>query len=222
MKNWTLNSSRVMYSLLLYTVLLIGIACTPNDSSALTAARPDQQNEEQEQDGLEIRVFEFANLSNLGSPETVLAVSQNNLSLLNNDDLAKADIVITEEDILTYDWSTQKLVLDNTFRERYGIAGSILSDFSIFIVSFKGKPLFSGMVLPIFSQMRREIPILYVVPPLLESPGEDGLVVYLKPQTLVIGQEDEESEFPIVDRELAEQIREHLQMNGKLISEDEG
>lgn len=201
MKKRIYNPIPTICSLLLFGLLLIGIACSSSE----------------EHGGLQIYVFDNENRSNLGSPETAQAVSENNLSVLNSDDLATADIIITEEDILTYNWTIQKIVLSDTFREGYMSEEPFLSPGSVFIASFKGRPLFGGTVLTTSSPFRLETPILYVSPPLLEASGAEGLVVYLRPHSVTFLPEDEESVFPIADHELVEQLREHLQSNGKLI-----
>jgi hypothetical protein len=173
------------------------------------------------QDGLVIYVIEAETLLN-PSEEIAAAFDEDDLSALTNNDLAKADIVITEEDILTYDWKTQKIVLSNTFRKPYtddsfssNPLSAPLSPFSAFIVSFNGEPLFSGTVLPIVTATWYETPVLYVDDFSIIS-DEDGLVLYLRPSTMIIGREDNlDTVFPIVDQELAEEIRQHFEANGK-------
>jgi hypothetical protein len=201
---------KLMCLILLFGTLLIGIACSSSSSPNLGT-----QNEEYGKTRFEIHIFEFDNLNKLGPPEIVNAISENDPSVLNSYDLVKADVIITEEDILTYDWTIQEIVLNDSFRERYISEDTFLSDFSVFIVSFKGKPLFSGKILRTYSPLYLETPILYVSPPQGAS-AEDGLVVYLRPNSVVFQQgEDLETVFPIKDFFLAEQVRDHLRLSGK-------
>lgn len=215
MKKCTVNPILTTYTLFACGILSMGIACSSTDSLAQASPTPVQQDDEQSQGGFEIYVFEYDNLSELGSPETIRAVSENDTSVLNSNDLAEADVIITEDDILTYDWTTQKIVLRDTFRKQYTSEDPYLSDFSIFVVSFDGNPLISGRLLITISPVRTETPILYISPPLL-APSEDGLVLYLRPKSMIFQSEgDLETVFPIEDHDLAEQIREHLEINGK-------
>lgn len=205
---------RLMDSILFCGVLLIGIACRSIDLSALPSPPADLGNEKPIPDGLEIYIFEFENLSQLGSLEFVRSLSENNLSGLTRNDLMRADVIITEEDIVTFDWTTQKIILSDSIRQQYISKDLLLPPFSVFVVSFDGKPLFSGKLLWVHSATYFATPTLYVSSP-VETSNEDELAMYIRPHSVVYLEKETEGVLPIDDQNLAERIRDHLELNGK-------
>jgi hypothetical protein len=164
--------------------------------------------------GLEIFVFEYKNHQKLGGKFESFA--ENDLSSLNQDDLRLADIIVSENDIVSYDWASQKIILKNRDSQPSNSIGSFIQDYSVFIVSFQDEPLFSGLVLYTISPYLPDTPVLYVTPKSM-TPEVDGLVVYLRPPyNPVFSDGNAGSPFPGEDTELAERLREHLESVGKL------
>lgn len=214
MKTRRFNPTLMTYSLLICGVLLVEVACNTKDLSVLASSNPNLQHERQKQHGFEIYIFDVENLSEALSPEIVEALSENNLSTLSSNNLIRADMVITEGDIITYDWGSQKIVLRDAFRQRYISRELLWSPFSVFIVLFERKPLFSGKLLWTFSASGSRAPVLYVPSSVMAASG-DELTIYVRPHSVIYLEEDMNVVFPIEDAKLVEQIRAHLEENGK-------
>jgi hypothetical protein len=201
-----LNFRILLINFVAFGILFFASAC---------GSFPDLQPSDKVTNRMEIFIYEDDSHEKLGSEKFGFIVN-NDLSSLNPSDLETADIVITEDDIVSYDWALQKIVLKNRESRQIDLNGSFISDYSAFIIAFDGKPLFSGLVLLTISPNAIDSPVLYVEPTSF-TPDLDGLVVYLRPQYDIIFPDNiAESPFPGEDKELAEQLRNHLEAVGKL------
>ena len=168
------------------------------------------------EDRFQIYIFEFNEFSKLDDPIFIDAASGNDLSVINNDDLGRANLIINEDDILFYNWNTQEIALNDVFREKYLTEQPFLSDFSIFILTFQGRPLFSGKILTTMSPLYVESPVLYISSP-IGNEEREKLIVYLRPQGTVFRDGSELGvEFPFGDETIREQVRQYLLSIGKL------
>ncbi len=123
--------------------------------------------------------------------------------------------VITEQDIISYDWDHQILKLDQKLRLRYeASAADFLRDFSPFVVTFDGERLFGGMIIQPFSPLALKYPVLYVLNGPQYEPTEE-LSIALRSTHNHPVKFDTIALFPGNDA-TAKRLRERLMKLGKL------
>ncbi len=158
-----------------------------------------------------IHVFEPGSLGTLGYSV------ESSWPLLQQADLSKSTFVITEDDIVSYDWTHQHLKLSSQLRKKYEAEYlTFLADFSPFVVTIDQQPVLGGMILKQFSPLAVDYPVMYV----LNGPAypeEDELSIALRPIHDYRRKLDAPSSFPASDAQLTESVRRHLVEIGKLV-----
>jgi len=137
--------------------------------------------------------------------------------LLQKVDLNTKTLVITEQDIVSYDWTHQILELNESFRLRYEeSASSFLADFSPFVVTLADEPVFGGMIIQPFSPLAIDYPVLYV----LNDPQYQSsrtLSIALRPVHDYRAKFDAMSPFPGTNPVVNERVRQRLLALDKLV-----
>ena len=127
-------------------------------------------------------------------------------------DLSTSDFVITEADIIDYDWNIQKI----TFRHDMGehqLGGALFEEeYDYFVIALDKQPIIGGGTMHDMSPVVVRIPVMYVstIPP----SGIDNLEIYLRLHSWIYL--DEEVPFPSDDFEIVERVRQRLRRIGKL------
>lgn len=126
-------------------------------------------------------------------------------------DLNKNDLLLTENNIVSYDWVVQKIITTDEFRAQYDSGEPHSSDYSWFVIALDGEAVCGGGILPEISTVGAKIPVIYVSSSLLHA-EHDNLELLLRPNAF-----DKKPLFPVNDPTISERIQQHFSKVGKLI-----
>lgn len=209
-------SARTLLAVSLWMVTALVAACvalpasTKTDRVSLLSPSPSIEPRDVHTAIFAIHIFEPGSLGTLGYSVA------SSWPLLQQADLSTSAFVITEDDIVSYDWTHQQLMLTSQLRKKYEVESmTFLADFSPFVVTIDQQPVFGGMILKQFSPLAIDFPVLYVLngP---AHPDEDLLSIALRPTHDYQRKLDAPSSFPSSDSQLADSVRQHFVEIGKL------
>ncbi len=144
-------------------------------------------------------------------PEGIDFQSENSWRKLLTIDLNQSDLVINEEDIKFYDWSSQKITLENDAGMRFVTEQPQSPGFSYFVIAINGKSVSAGGILSESSAVGANLPILYIPDDPINS---DPFNLVLRSTTDITNQNPR---FPVDDPAVAEEIRQYFWETNKLI-----
>ncbi len=210
-------SAGIIQTALLCGAVALTAACVANPTPIMTDQPSTVQSSLSIEGGkmhtsvFEVHVFEPGSLGTLGYSV------ESSWPLLQQADLDKSVFVITEDDIASYDWTSQTLKLSSELRKKYEADYlNFLANFSPFVVTIDRKPVFGGMILLQFSPLAIKYPVIYVLSG-PTYPEEDELSIALRPTHDYRAKLDAPSSFPASDPALTESVRRRFAEIGKLV-----
>lgn len=188
-------------SILLISFLVLTTSCLSNGN--IDSTESTNMNTE----FFTIHIFDIRNSV---LPDSIDFQSRNSWRELLTIDLNQSDFVINEKDIKFYDWSSQKITLENDAGKRYAAAQPQPPGFSYFVIAVKGVPVSGGGILSQNSAVFANFPILYVPDPINSEPFE----LFLRSTANII---DSNPLFPVAEPSTADEVRKHFRELNKLI-----
>jgi hypothetical protein len=152
------------------------------------------------------------------------------------DILSQPQYIISDEQIISYDWSRQLIAFDNSIQEMYIINDDFLDWSSKFAIVWNGKIVAEGKIMDTVSPEVTTYPVVYVLEPrgdpqfpssahrtigaTISDPDLiKNLSILLRVDNqhlLGIGLEDNVTDI-VFDEQIAEEIKNHFQQDGRLI-----
>lgn len=185
-KDTMINWKRVSLISLITLFVIFAVSCNRND------------------DQIMIHIFAYGNPA---IPDSVNWADEDGWEPLLELDLDSSDLLITEDDIVHYDWNSHTLLLDGDSRPP---AEDENLDFSAFVLTLGETPIIGGVVLSEISAVRTNIPVIYYSPVIYPEGTE--LELKLRASTGF----NASSLFSKIDPVIAERIRQRMLEIGKL------
>ncbi len=154
-----------------------------------------------------IHIFDIRNPA---LPDGIDFQSKNSWRKLLTIDLNQSDFVINEKDIKFYDWSSQRITLENDAGKRYAAAQPQPPGFAYFVIAVEGIPVSGGGILSQNSAVFADFPILYVPDPINSEPFELSL-------RSTANITNSNPLFPVDDLSTVDKVRQHFRELNKLI-----
>lgn len=157
---------------------------------------------------ISIHLFEYNNPAIL---TPIDKGEENGWKPLLNVDLNQSDVVIREEQIISYDWSSHHILLSSELKEPLQY-DEPLPQYAYFVFALGDKPVVGGIILPSFSAVGSQIPVLYFSHPLIH-PENEGIELHLSEGSYLVA----DPLFPLDDLDIVEQVKSRLLRIGRLI-----